>query len=103
MQVYSVKPVTGRPEKKQGMRVVLDMRAGLKGHYITFDNLFTSHGLGQELLKTKLTMAGTVRKNKPQLPPALVSTRGRNALSSKFAFTETQSCHICPRKLRMSS
>ena len=89
MQVYTGKPVTGRPEKKQGMRVVLDMTAGLKGHNITCDNFFTSHGLGQELLKRKLTMVGTVRKNKPQLPPALVSTRGRNALSSKFAFTDT--------------
>ena len=32
-----------------------------------------------------------MRKNTPQLPPALVSTRGRNALSSKFAFTGTHS------------
>ncbi|XP_053271933.1 piggyBac transposable element-derived protein 4-like [Pleuronectes platessa] len=91
MQVYTGKPVTGRPEKNQGMRVVLDMTAGLKGHNITCDNFFTSHGLGQELLKRKLTMVGTVRKNKPQLPPALVSTRGREALSSKFAFTDTHS------------
>ena len=35
MQVYTGKPVTGRPEKNQGMRVVLDMAAGLKGHNIT--------------------------------------------------------------------
>ena len=33
------------PEKKQGMRVVLDMTVGLKGHNITCDNFFTSHGL----------------------------------------------------------
>lgn len=32
-----------------------------------------------------------MRKNKPELPPALVSTRGREALSSKFAFTDTHS------------
>ena len=49
MQVYSVKPVTGRPEKKQGMRVVLDMTAGLKGHNITCDNFFTSMWCGQRL------------------------------------------------------
>ena len=40
------KPVTGRPEKNQGMRVVLDMTAGLKGHNSTYDNFFTSHALG---------------------------------------------------------
>ena len=94
MQVYTGKPVTGWPEKNQGMRVVLDMTASLKGHNITCDKIFSSHGLDQELLKRKLTMVGTVRKNKPQLPPALVLTRGREALSSKFAFTDTTSCVI---------
>ncbi|XP_024151020.1 piggyBac transposable element-derived protein 4-like [Oryzias melastigma] len=89
MQVYMGKPSTGRAEKNQGMRVVLDMTTGLQGHNITCDNFFTSHALGQELLKRKLTMVGTVRKNKPELPPALVSTRGRQALSSQFAFTDT--------------
>ncbi|XP_053089051.1 piggyBac transposable element-derived protein 4-like [Pangasianodon hypophthalmus] len=34
-------------------------------------------------------MVGTVRKNKPELPPALLATRGRDAFSSKFAFTPT--------------
>ncbi|XP_030192961.1 piggyBac transposable element-derived protein 4-like [Gadus morhua] len=36
-------------------------------------------------------MVGTVRMNKPQLPPALLSTRGRESLSSKFAFNDTHS------------
>ncbi|KAG7470514.1 hypothetical protein MATL_G00114660 [Megalops atlanticus] len=91
LQVYTGKPADGRPEKNQGMRVVLDMTAGLQGHNITCDNFFTSYALGQELLKKKLTMVGTVRKNRPELPAALVSTRGREILSSKFAFTSTHS------------
>jgi hypothetical protein len=32
-------------------------------------------------------MVGTVRKNKPELHPTLLSTRGREAISSKFSFT----------------
>lgn len=72
MQIYTGKPIGGRPGKKQGVRVVLDMTAGLKGHTITCDNFFTSYALGQELLKCKLTMVGTVRKSNPDLPPALV-------------------------------
>ena len=44
--------------------------------------------LSQPLLKRKVTMVGTVRKNKPE-PPALLATRGRGAFSSKFAFTPT--------------
>ena len=34
-------------------------------------------------------MVGTVRKNKPELPPALLATRGREDFSSMFAFTPT--------------
>ncbi|KAL3967747.1 aryl hydrocarbon receptor [Sarotherodon galilaeus] len=89
MQAYMGKPSTERAEEDQGMHVVLDMATSFRGHNITCDNFFTSYALGQELLKRKLTMAGTVKKNKPELPPVLVSTRGREARSSKFAFTDT--------------
>ncbi|KAJ8393713.1 hypothetical protein AAFF_G00057660 [Aldrovandia affinis] len=71
------------------MRVVLDMTQGLRGHNITCDNFFTSYSLGQELLKSKLTMVGTVRKNKPELPSALLNMQNRAVNSSKFAFTDT--------------
>lgn len=32
-------------------------------------------------------MVGTVRKNKPELPPELLVSKGREVHSSKFAFT----------------
>ncbi|KAM4552412.1 piggyBac transposable element-derived protein 4-like [Odontesthes bonariensis] len=101
MQVYMGEPCTGRAETNQGMCVVLDMTNGLQGHNITCDNFFTSYALGQELLKRKVTMVGTVRENKPELPPAMVSTRGREALSSKFAFTDTHTLvSYVPKKNR---
>jgi hypothetical protein len=53
------------------------------------DNFFTSYELSQQLVKRKITMVGTVKKNKPELPPALLATRGREAYSSKFVFTPT--------------
>lgn len=87
MQVYTGKPAGGAPERKQGMRVVLEMAEGLGGHNVMCDNFFTSHELDQVLLKKKITMVGTVRQNKPELPPALMTTRGREVFSSKFAFT----------------
>ena len=34
-------------------------------------------------------MVGTVRKNKADLPPALLESKGRQVLSSRFAFTPT--------------
>ncbi|TKS65156.1 PiggyBac transposable element-derived protein 4 [Collichthys lucidus] len=87
MQVYTGKPTSGCPEKNQGMRVVLDVTEGLRGHNVTCDNFFTSYELGQQLLKRKITMVGTVRKNKPELPPALLASKEREVFSSKFAFT----------------
>ncbi|XP_055362249.1 uncharacterized protein LOC129603679 isoform X1 [Betta splendens] len=105
MQLYTGKPGGGRggggggggggaggekraSEKKQGQRVVLDVTEGLAGPCnVTCDNFFTSYELGQRLLRRELTMLGTVRKNKPELPPALLSVKGRSAFSSVFAFT----------------
>ncbi|XP_034147179.1 piggyBac transposable element-derived protein 4-like [Esox lucius] len=87
MQVYTGKPAAGGPEKNQGMRVVLDVTEGLRGHNVTCDNFFTSYELGQRLLARGLTMVGTVRKNKPELPAALLATKAREVFSSRFAYT----------------
>ncbi|KAL0183257.1 hypothetical protein M9458_022632, partial [Cirrhinus mrigala] len=99
MQIYTGKAADGKSEKNQGMRVVLDMTAGLEGHTVTCDNFFTSYALGEELLRRKMAMIGTVRSNKPELPPALLSMKDRPRLSSKFAFTDTHTLvSYCPRK-----
>lgn len=75
LQVYSEKHNGGAPEKNQGVRVVLDVAHGLS-MCITCDNFFTSHKLGQELLKRKLTMVGTVRKTNLR-SPQLLKAEGR--------------------------
>ena len=99
MQVYTGKAVGGAPEKNQGSRVVLDMAHGLRGHNITCDNFFTNYNLGQELLKRKLTMVGTVRKNRVELPAELLVIKNRAAQSSMFAFTDTTALvSYCPKK-----
>lgn len=94
MQVYTGRKAAGGggeggPEKNQGMRVVLDVTEGLRDRNVTCDNFFTSYELGQQLLKRKMTMVGTIRKNKPELPLALLPPKGRAVFSSKFAFTPT--------------
>ncbi|XP_033943723.1 piggyBac transposable element-derived protein 4-like [Pseudochaenichthys georgianus] len=99
LQVYTGKPVGGAPERNQGMRVVLDMAQGLRGHNITCDNFFTSYDPGQELLKRKLTMVGTVRKNRTELPAEMLVIKNRVPQSSKFVFTDTTTLvSYCPRK-----
>jgi len=99
MQVYTGRPVGEAPERNQGKRVMLNMVQGLRGHIITCDNSFTSYNLGQERLKKKLTMLGTVRKNRSELPAEVLVMKDRAPLSSKFAFTETTALvSYCPKK-----
>ncbi|XP_014060865.1 piggyBac transposable element-derived protein 4 [Salmo salar] len=89
MQVYTGKATSRGPEKNQGMRVVLDLTKGLSGHNATCANFFTSYELGQQVLERNFTMVGTVRKNKTELPPELLASKGRQVLSSRFAFMPT--------------
>lgn len=61
----------------------------VKGTYrnITMDNWFTSFPLALELKNDcKLTMLGTLKKNKREIPPELVNTAERKEKSSQFAF-----------------
>ncbi|XP_051574823.1 piggyBac transposable element-derived protein 4-like [Myxocyprinus asiaticus] len=99
MQMYTGKSPGEAPVKNQGMRVVLDMAEGLNGHNITCDIFFTSYALGEELLKKKVTMLGTVRKNKPALPSELLAMKNRKVKPSVFAFTGRATViSYCPKK-----
>ncbi|XP_067234874.1 piggyBac transposable element-derived protein 4-like [Chanodichthys erythropterus] len=99
MQVYTGKPPGTQHERNLGKRVVLELIRDLEGHIVTCDNFFTSYGLGTELLQRKVRMIGTVRKNKPELPSALVTKKNRTCFSSLFAFTETHTIvSYCPKK-----
>ncbi|XP_039866148.1 piggyBac transposable element-derived protein 4-like [Simochromis diagramma] len=89
LQVYTGKAAPDRVEVNQGMRVVLDMTEGLQGHVVTCDNFFTSCALADELLKRKMALVGTIRQNKPELPPHLLQAKKREIFSSIFAFTNT--------------
>ncbi|XP_048855420.1 piggyBac transposable element-derived protein 4-like [Brienomyrus brachyistius] len=88
VKLYMGKPPGEAREVDVAKNVVLELSEGLRGHNITFDNFFTSFSLGQELLQRHLTMVGTVRRNRPELPPALLTTRGRRLHSSEFAFSQ---------------
>ncbi|XP_063324883.1 piggyBac transposable element-derived protein 3-like [Pelmatolapia mariae] len=89
MEIYTGKSPGSSREVNQGMRVVLQLTEGLQGHTVTCDNFFTSFSLAEELLRRKLALVGTIRRNKPELPPQLVQLRQRKILSSLFAFTKT--------------
>lgn len=56
------------------------------GRNVVMDNFFTSHLLATSLLQHRLTILGTVRLNRRDIPPYIRSLEGRNALSSQFAY-----------------
>lgn len=88
IQPYTGKPASGVREKNLSSRVVLDLTPGLEHRHVTCDNFFTSYALATALLDKDITMLGTIRANKPELPQELTSARGREVFSSRFAFTD---------------
>ena len=49
------------------------------GRNNTCDNFFTNLDLGRKLLKDRLTLFGTIRKNRKELPPEFVTPKRRKA------------------------
>ncbi|XP_050300607.1 piggyBac transposable element-derived protein 1-like [Anthonomus grandis grandis] len=88
LQVYLGK-INNKPEKNQGERVLLDLVEPLgTGYGVTSDNFFTSLPLADKLAEKKLTLCGTLRKNKSYIPNELQPKLFRTESSSMFAFTK---------------
>lgn len=89
-------------EMGQRQRIVLEMMEGLQGVTVNCDNFFFTWGaLAQQLRKRKIALVGTMKRNRPELPPALLQTRGRAALSSVFAFSlNTTTVSYVPKRGR---
>ncbi|XP_071784707.1 piggyBac transposable element-derived protein 4-like [Asterias amurensis] len=89
--VTNIQPYLGKENQtKLGKRVVLDMVRPLfkTGRNITTDNHFTSCELAEELLQEDLTLLGTIKGLRREVPDAfkLEASKKREARSSKFLF-----------------
>ena len=83
---------------KEGDKVAVNLGSNLvkelsapyfgSGRNVTCDNFFTSVDLADDLLKERLTLLGTIRKNKADLPPEFVEPKGREIRSTMFGFDE---------------
>ncbi|XP_050313063.1 uncharacterized protein LOC126748103 [Anthonomus grandis grandis] len=84
----------------QGERVVLDLVDPLGTVYgVTTDNFFTSLPLADKLAEKKLSLCGTLRKNKSYIPNELQPKLFRPEFSSMFAFTKEHTIvSYTPRK-----
>ena len=80
---------------------MLDLTSNMQGsgRNVTVDNFFTSLCLAQKLSKKKMTLLGTMRKNRKELPPEFINAKGRETLSSIFAFRDDGTLvSYCPKK-----
>ena len=56
------------------------------GRNITLDNFFTSIPLALYLHANNTTLVGTLKKNKPQIPPSMQPSKNRPIFSTIFGF-----------------
>lgn len=89
------------PEVGLGSRVVQDLSRPIfnTGRNLTMDSFFTSVPLANDLYNNGLTLVGTLRSNKPQIPVAFLKDRRRPLYSSLFGFTNKMTlCSYVGRK-----
>lgn len=99
-QIYTGKPTTGR-ENNQGERVVKDLAVLYKGsgRNVTMDNFFTTLPLAKHLLSWKLTIVGTLKKNKPYIPQQMAPSTQRQVFSTIYGFQDNVTiCSYVPKK-----
>ena len=102
MQLFLRKNDNAPREVNQNRRVVLDMTKGIEksGQNVTCDNFFTSLALAQKLLEKKLTIVGTLRKKKPELPLQFTLAKGREIKSTLLGFQgDAMITSCCPKKI----
>lgn len=87
------------------MAVVLRLVSHIQnsGRNVTTDNFFTSVPLAEALLQKNLTLVGTMRKNKKEIPPIFVAkNRQRPVPSTMFGFsTSSTICSFKPKQNKL--
>jgi len=87
-QLYAGK-VGNQPDVGQATRVVLELAASIRGsgRNITTDNFFTSYKLSRDLMERRLTLVGTMRSNRKEIPSQMLPNGDRSVYSSTFGFS----------------
>jgi hypothetical protein len=85
-----------------GEHVVLHFTTGLQGSglNVTVDNFFASLSLARNLLKKQMTMVGTMRKNRREIPADLTVPRNRELHSSIFCYTPEEGIQLVSYKAK---
>ena len=88
-QLYAGK-VGNQTDVGQATRVVLQLSDSISGsgRNVTTDNFFTSYHLAKELMGRRLSLVGTIRNNRKEIPGEMLPDRRRDLYSSKFGFAD---------------
>ena len=106
METYTGKKPNAGREVNLGEKDILDLLEGIDaaGRNVTCDNFFTSLSLARKLLAKNVTLGGKIRKNKPELPPEMVSTKERKPFTTMFGFQQDYMIvSYCPKKKNCQS
>jgi hypothetical protein len=91
LEIYAVKQPEGPYQLSNSPADVERMVSPISGSgwNVTLDSLFTSVPLAMKLLiDHNLTLLGTIRKNKREIPPELVQTKNKAQYTGMFCFKE---------------
>lgn len=90
IEIYAGKQPTGPYQAKNDAHSVVTRLlryCSVTGRNVTTDNYFTSVPLANDLVDNhRLTLVGTLRKNKREVPPIFLDTKLRKSQSSMFAW-----------------
>ena len=80
----------GTCDVNQGARVVkaLTEKWLRSGQNIVSDNFFTSVPLAEDMFAQNMTLVGTIRKNKADVPAKMTTAQGREERSSTYGFCD---------------
>ena len=86
--VYTGRQPGEEVKRNVGSSIVHELCSPLQhsGRNVTADNFFTSVQLAESLLNKNLTLVGTLRQNKPDIPPIMKASKSRERYSTEFGF-----------------
>jgi hypothetical protein len=103
VSIYCGKENTSADKAKHlGEKVVLDLLLPLscEGRNVTTGNYFTSLQLARQLLKSKISLVGTIRSHRVEVPTEFVTCKGRELYSSLFGFNIKGDCMMTSYKAK---
>ena len=104
-KIYTGRQQNREPERELGKKIVLNLLQPFykSGRNVVTDNFFTSHSLAVELIKQDLTLLGTLRRHRREIPLYLKNTRPLPPFSSRFTFDHENAITLVtyvPRRYR---